>query len=240
MAATKILARDFDFHLNTGTVSVPVWTEINGVQSWSHSPTGNDANTTTFDEDGRLSHLKASRGDAFTLDGLYITDVDTGTRDAGQAAVSVWADAIGPDSLKQFRITNPDGNTLTFMASATTTQGSGGTDDPAAFSIAITASGAVTNSAVVAVPGDPTSVTGTALTDAATVTWTDGSGTATSYQVRAFDDADDSIVATITTDTKPAYFAGLTTGDDIYFQVRALNASGWSGWSASSTVIEIL
>lgn len=240
MPTTKILARDFDFALNTGTIETPVWTDIKGVNSWSHTPTGNDADTTTFDEDGRLSHMKASRGDAFTLDGLYLTDVDTGERDPGQAAVSVWADAIGPDSLKQFRITVPDGTTLTFLASATTTQGGGGKDDPAAFSIAITASGAVTNSAVAAALGDPTAVTATPGTDSAVVTWTNGSGTAISYQVRAFNDATDAIIATVTTDTKPAYFAGLTTGLDIYFQVRALGAAGWSDWSASSAAVEIL
>jgi hypothetical protein len=240
MATTKILARDFDFHLNTGTIGVPVWTEINGINSWSHSPTGNDADTTTFDEDGRMSHLKASRGDSFTLDGLYLTDVGPFTRDAGQAAIAAWADEIGPDSLKQFRITNPDTTTLVFLASATVTAGGGGNDDPAAFTVNLTVSGAVTNSGTTAKPAAVTSVVGTALTDAASVTWTDGSGSPYGYEVTAYDDADDSVVATINTDTKPAYFSGLTTGDDIYFKVRARNSAGLGVASAESTPIEIL
>lgn len=237
---TKILARDFDFHLNTGTVGVPVWTEILGVNSWSHSPTGNDADTTTFDEDGRLSHMKASRGDSFTLDGLYLTDVGTATRDAGQAAVAAWADEIGPDSLKQFRITNPDTTTLVFLASATTTQGGGGNDDPAAFSIAMTVSGIVTNSAVVAKPAAVTAVTGTALTDAATVVWTNGAGAPVGFEVTCYDSVDDSVVAVINTDSQPAHFAGLTTGDDLYFKVRGRNAAGLGVASAASSTIEIL
>ena len=144
MATTKILARDYDFHLNTGTVGVPVWTEIKGVNTWSHSPTGNDADTTTFDEDGRMSHLKASRGDAFSLQGLILMDVGTGDRDPGQEAVEAWADEIGPDSLKQFKITSPDTSTLVFLASATVTHGGGGNDDPSAWNVEMNVSGAKT------------------------------------------------------------------------------------------------
>lgn len=240
MAITKILARDYDFHLNTGTVGSPTWVEINGVNSWSHSPTGNDADTTTFDEDGRMSHLKASRGDSFTLQGLILMDESTGDRDAGQAAVEAWADEIGPDSLKQFRITAPDTSTLVFLASATVTHGGGGNDDPSAWNVDLVTSGAKTNSATTAKPGAPTSVTGTALTDAASVTWTEGTGSPDGYEVTAYDAADDSVVAVINTDTKPVLFSDLTTGDDIYFKVRARNAAGLGQASAASTAVEIL
>ena len=240
MATTKILARDYDFHLNTGTVGVPVWTEIKGVNTWSHSPTGNDADTTTFDEDGRMSHLKASRGDAFSLQGLILMDVGTGDRDPGQEAVEAWADEIGPDSLKQFKITSPDTSTLVFLASATVTHGGGGNDDPSAWNVEMNVSGAKTNSATTAKPGAVTSVVGTPLTDSASVTWTDGTGSPYGYEVTCYNSVGDVVIDTINTDTKPAFFGGLTTGDDLYFKVRARNAAGLGVASSASAPIEIL
>jgi len=144
MAVTKVLARDYVFELNTGTDAVPVWTEVKGVNTWSHSPQANDADTTTFDEAGRLSHLKASRGDEFGLQGLILEDVATGDRDPGQEACEAWGREIGPASLKQFRITSPGGSTITFHASATCTVGGGGNDDPSAWEVSMVASGAIT------------------------------------------------------------------------------------------------
>lgn len=144
MAVTEILARDWEFHLNTGTVGAPVWTEVKGINTWSHAPASADADTTTFDDEGRRSHMKASRGDAFTLTGLYQEDPADGSRDPGQEAVEAWADELGPDSLKQFRITSPGGTTKTFLASAQVTTGGGGNDAATAWSVAITVSGAIT------------------------------------------------------------------------------------------------
>lgn len=146
MAVTKILARDFTFELNTGTTASPTWVAVGAVSSWSHSPTKNDADTTTFDEEGRLSHLPASRGDEFTITGMYKEDESTGARDAGQEAVEAWADEIGPTGIKQFRISSPGGNVKTFEASASVQVGGGGTDDPAAWEATVTVSGAITAS----------------------------------------------------------------------------------------------
>lgn len=143
MAVTKILARDFLFELNTGTVALPVWTLVTGLDTWSHAPASNDADTTTFDEMGRLSHLKASRGDTFTLTGKYKEDEADGSRDPGQEAVEAWGDEIGPSSLKPFRITSPGGTTKTFDASATVKIGGGGNDDAAAWEAALVVSGAI-------------------------------------------------------------------------------------------------
>lgn len=239
MPVTKILARDYDFHLNTGTVGSPTWVEIKGIQTWTPSSVANDADTTTFDEDGWQSHLKASRSGTVTLDGLVLTDVSTGDRDPGQAAVEAWALEIGPDSIKQFRVTAPDTTTVVALASATVTKGAGSTDAAAGWQVNVTYSGSITDSSITAKPGAPTSVTGTALTDSASVTWTD-TDPADGYEVTAYDDADDSVVAVINTDTKPAFFSGLTTGDDIYFTVRARNAAGLGQASAASTAVEIL
>lgn len=144
MAETKILARDFDFHLNTGTVGVPVWTEVKGINTWSHTQQKNDADTTTFDEDGVMSHLPASRGDEFGLQGKLLLDEGDGSRDPGQEACEAWAALIGATGLKQFRITDPGGNTRTFLASAKVASGGGGNDDAAAWNLDIKVSGAIT------------------------------------------------------------------------------------------------
>ncbi len=142
---TEVLARGFTFELNTGTEAVPVWTTVNHINKWSHSPKSNDADTTTFDDDGRMTHLKASRGDEFTLTGLYQEDETTGDRDPGQEACEAWANEIGQPSLKQFRITSPSGVNVVgpFRASATVTIGGGGGDDPNAWELAMVVSGAL-------------------------------------------------------------------------------------------------
>lgn len=144
MSVTEVLARGFTFELNTGTEAVPVWTAVNNISKWSHSPKKNSADTTTFDDEGRMSHLAASRGDEFTMDGYYQEDEVTGDRDAGQEACEAWADEVGQASRKQFRITSPGGNMIgPFYATANVTRGGGGNDDPNAWQLAIEVSGAL-------------------------------------------------------------------------------------------------
>lgn len=144
MAVTEVLARGFDFELNTGTEAVPAWVAIGGVKSWSHSPQANDADTTDFDDEGRMAHMKASRGDEFTVTANYQEDEDDGSRDAGQEAAEAWADEIGPSSRKQFRITSPGGITKTFQSTATVKSGGGGNDDPNAWELTLKITGAIT------------------------------------------------------------------------------------------------
>lgn len=150
MTVTKILARDHgkDWEINTGNDQAPVWVPIAGINSWSPSPSKNDADVTTFDDDGRLAHIVASRGDEFTLSGLYLEDPDTGDRDPGQEAVETLAAEVGHTSLKQFRFTSPGGNRLTFDASANVTIGGGGNDDPSAWEATLTVSGRIVKTVV--------------------------------------------------------------------------------------------
>ena len=149
MTVTKILARDHGktWSINTGTTLSPVWTAIKSLNSWAHSPSTNQTDTTDFDDAGRLSHLVASRGDEFTLTGSYLEDPDTGDRDAGQEAVEALASQVGNDCLKQFKLTSPGGNTVTFEGSAECTIGGGGNDDKSAWEAKITVSGAITRAA---------------------------------------------------------------------------------------------
>lgn len=144
MAITKFLARDLTIEINTGTIAAPVWTGIGGLNTLTHSPSSSDADTTDFDSNGREEHMKAARGDSWTLAGFHLEDVAAGTRDPGQAAVETLGQALGITSLGQFRITSPGGNTITFMASAEVTLHGGGNNDAASWQAALKVSGAVT------------------------------------------------------------------------------------------------
>ena len=142
---TEILARGFGFHLNTGTSAVPIWTAVEGIKTWSHSPKTNVADTTDNDDDGTPTHRVASRSHEFTLKGMMHEDADDGARAAGQEAVEAWAEGLDLDSVMQFRITSPGGNLKTFDATAEVTQGGGGNDDPTDWECKISVTGAITN-----------------------------------------------------------------------------------------------
>lgn len=137
----KILARDWDFAINTGTDSVPVWTPINGLNTHSWSNSKNDADTTTYDDEGWTSHLPASRGTSITLSGITMEAPDDGDRDPGQEACETHAEQIGPEGLRKFKVTSPAGTTWVGPASMQATVGGGGNDDPAAWECVVTFSG---------------------------------------------------------------------------------------------------
>lgn len=144
MAVTKFLARDLTIEINTGSIAVPVWTEIKGLNTLTHSPSSTDAETTDFASNGRAEHMKAERGDSWALAGFKLEDVANGDEDPGQAAVEALGRAVGLTSLGQFRITSPGGNTATFMASAEVTLSGGGNNDAAAWAATIMVSGPIT------------------------------------------------------------------------------------------------
>lgn len=144
MPVTEIPAADFTFELNTGTEVSPVWVPVDGIRNLQHSPTTNRADTRHFGDGGRMKQWVVSRGDTFTLSGLRQEDPDTGDRDPGQEAVEAWANLMGPDSIKQFRITTPGGGTYTFMSSAEVTYMGGDLDSPASWQVVVEVDGAIT------------------------------------------------------------------------------------------------
>src|SRR6185369_4091947 len=117
MAVTKFLARDLTIEIATGG-SGGGYIPVKGLNTLTHSPSSTDAETTDFDSEGHSEHMKAERGDSWTLAGFTLEDVLTGTRDPGQAAVESLAKELGLGSLGAFRITSPGGNKLDFSASA--------------------------------------------------------------------------------------------------------------------------
>lgn len=141
MAATKQLVRVRTHEINTGTVDVPVWTPIKGINSTSHSESSTDAETTDYDSGGHPEHMVAERGESWTLSGHKLIDSATGAGDPGQEAVETASRTMGPDSLDQFRWTYPGGKTETFMASAKVTKPGGGNNDPMTWSATLRVSG---------------------------------------------------------------------------------------------------
>lgn len=141
--ATKVLARGWMFEINTGTVAVPAWVQIKGINSHSWSPTKNDADTTTYESEGSTEHLPASRGMSITFSGFRLEDPADGARDAGQAAVEAAARLIDVAGLKQLRVTSPGGLESIASGSWDVNPGGGGNDDPSAWSATFKASGPI-------------------------------------------------------------------------------------------------
>lgn len=143
MAATKVLARDWTIQIGTGKDNT-TFTTINGITSFSFTSSKTDADTTSFDEAGRESHIVSKRGNGLTVEGKYLEDSATKTRDSGQAAVEELAEKIGPDSIGTFKLTSPGGTIRTFKGSVKMADIGGGTDDPTSWGFEVTVSGTIT------------------------------------------------------------------------------------------------
>lgn len=143
MAEDKVLSRDTEFEINTGTEGSPVWTAIGKKKSITHSPTANEADTTDFESDGDLEHRIVSRGHSYTISCWRMEDTGDGSRDAGQEAVETLSLAKGAASKDQFRITTPGGTTLTFWGTARVTELGGSNDDHIEWQAEIKVTGAI-------------------------------------------------------------------------------------------------
>ncbi len=238
MTVTDTLARDDGaWDINTGTAESPVWTPIGGLNSWSPSPSKNDADTTKFSNQGWQSHLPASRSLEHTLSGIVQVDPDTGERDAGQAACETLGRQMGVDGIGQFRHTMTGGTVNTFDASCNVTRGGGGNDDPSAWEVTVTMSGAPTTVLAADVPDVVTSVVGTGGNDFATVAWTDGAEVGTLFEVRIYDDTS-TLVASVISSSEPIYVP-LAADTGYTARVRAQNEAGWSDLSAASATFTV-
>jgi predicted secreted protein len=137
----KVLARDWSLEIET---TKDTYKEVKGITSLTFASEKNDADTTTFDNDGWTEHLVASRTKTLTIEGFYLEDPSDGTRDEGQKAVDLLSEKMGHDSLGKFKLTSPGGTVRTFSASAAVTSIGGGNDDPTGWSCELTVSGQVT------------------------------------------------------------------------------------------------
>jgi hypothetical protein len=145
VAENEYLARNHDYELNTGTEAAPVWVPVKGIDTWAHSESKNNADTTTNEDKGKPTHQVASRTHSFTMTGKQQIDSGDGSRDPGQLACEVWSTLVGVASLKQFRITPNEvigGDVIgPFYASASVNLGGGGVDDPNKWELTVDVSG---------------------------------------------------------------------------------------------------
>lgn len=138
MAVTKVLARDWKLEILKSGNS---YARIKGLNTLSFSNSKNDTDTTDFESEGATEHLVTSRSQEISCEGFYLVDKTTKTRDEGQGLVEALAEKIGPESLGQFRITNPAGTSKLFTASANIGDVGGGNDDATTWGVTLTVSG---------------------------------------------------------------------------------------------------
>lgn len=232
MAVTDTLARDNGaLDINTGTIAVPVWTPVGGINSWNPNPTVAEADTTKFSSNGRHEGMSASTTDTFTFSGFTQVDETTGDRDPGQLACELQSRQLGQASRRQFRHSRAGGKVSTFLATVQVVSGGGGNDDPDAWSVELRVSGEIAT-ATPAVPTVVTSPTATGATGQATINWTNGAEVGTLFEVVVYQGG--SIVKQVLSSNKPA-LVSLPAGSGYTAQVRAGNLAGWSALSAASS-----
>ena len=105
----KIPLKGWRVDVNTGTVDVPVWTQVKGIRSPSLVNDFTMQDTTTLDSDGAGSDGSTLYKWRLTIEGL---EGYTGSfvRDPGQVFLKSKGRLIGPDSEVQLRFyrTDPD------------------------------------------------------------------------------------------------------------------------------------
>jgi len=147
MSLGKQLARTFDFEIDDGSGG---FVQINGITSFSPSQEKNDADTTTFDSEGWMEHIVASRGMSFDMEGYHIEDEADGSRDTGQERIEEIGQLVGNGSVVPFKLTSPGGNTISMEVSVDAPMfgqsTGGGNDDPAGWTATLTVSGKPTTS----------------------------------------------------------------------------------------------
>jgi hypothetical protein len=137
MTSSAISAQGTTFAINdTGTVEAPVWTKVKNVKSYS----GFDGSATDLDSTAKETLLGLQDWGSFSV------DVNLDYADPGQAAMLASKRA---STLKQYKLTLPNGYTHTFSASVKSFPIAGGTDALLNNTIAMTISGDVVTAAPV-------------------------------------------------------------------------------------------
>jgi hypothetical protein len=142
VAVEKVSARDWVVEINTGTVAVPAWTQIGGINNFVIGRNDEETDTTDFDSGGMEEHHVMQRGKTLGLEGFFKEDPANGDRDAGQEAVEAHAELVGAASLKQYRFTSPGGTGKVAMFSAKIGSVGGGNNDKTSWAVELKRSGA--------------------------------------------------------------------------------------------------
>ena len=125
MAGTpdKVLSRDFKIGVNTGTIAMPVYTNIGGLDEdgISFSTSSRETDFMDADDGGVAKPVIIGHGYTCALKGARMESVVDGARDPGQAAVEAMQDITGLAGMLMYQITSPAAATpevLTFSATS--------------------------------------------------------------------------------------------------------------------------
>lgn len=117
---------------------------LDDLDSFEFSGSKKDADTGTFDDAGRDSHMVMTRGNSMKIAGKYNEDTVLNSVRASWNALDDLAQGIGRASLGSFILTSPAGKTRTFYASVVMDNLGGGRDDVTLWGATLTSSGAMT------------------------------------------------------------------------------------------------
>lgn len=138
---TSVLAKDWALEVNTGTVSVPVWTPVKGMTKIAPTVDSSAEDDSDFDSDGWGSDVITQRKWKIECEGKRkrdVAEVDF-TADPGQEAIRAAGEIIGFDATVGIRWYRRDGapDAYTGFASVDWTGGGGGVTDlePIAFTL---------------------------------------------------------------------------------------------------------
>ena len=127
----KVLSRDFKIAVNTGTIAVPVYTDIGGLDEdgISFSTSSREVDFMDADDGGLAKPVVIGHGYTCSLKGARMESSTDGTRDPGQALVETMQDLTGLAGMLQYQITSPaaaTAETLTFQATSNVNAFAGG------------------------------------------------------------------------------------------------------------------
>lgn len=147
----KIDARGWVFEISDGA-QTPVWTEIDGINSFELDPSENNENvdTTTFRSQGEYEGEMMQRGASLNIEGFREVDDDDPTVvDPGQALVDTLGTKKGTESVGTIRFRHDTQDEWTVWR-AYVELGSleGGNNDKTAWAATFTRSGAATTATV--------------------------------------------------------------------------------------------
>jgi hypothetical protein len=117
--------------------------QVHGLDTITLSSEDKEADSTTNDSQGFMTHQVALRGYTVKLDGLYLED-GTGAQDPGQLAVENLGAQVGTASLGAFTLTSPGGKTRTFSGSVKMGDRGGKGSEMSKWAAEIKVSGAIT------------------------------------------------------------------------------------------------
>ena len=147
MAVRKYLARNHRFYINTVTTNaVPTpadatWVAISGVNAWSWGEDASSADSSDFDNAGWGSDFTVTRKATLGIEGQYLLDETTGTKDEGQRLAEVAAHTFGPDGFRWLKVAGlntartTEIGSIIVQCSINQQEGGGGMEDIQPFSI---------------------------------------------------------------------------------------------------------